>query len=98
MVVSDWGLPVPALDGEAVAGEECNGLAELSGGDQIGTAASDGGAGAVTDDGAGRGMERRSATVQASATEAGIGSQRLCFLAQEAGHGKPRIALSRHES
>ena len=30
--------------------------------------------------------------------EAGIGSQRLCFLGQKAGHGEPWIALRRHGS
>ena len=75
----------PAFDGEPVADEESDGFAQLPGGDQIGTAA-------------GRGMARQSGDGADLGRETGIGSQRLCFLAQEAGHGKPRIALRRHGS
>ena len=90
--------PDPALDGEAVAGEERDGLAKLPGGDQFGTAAGDGGAGAVTDDVGRQGNGEEVGDGVDLGHEAGIGSQRLCFLGQEAGHGEPWIALSRHGS
>jgi len=90
--------PDPALDGDPVAGEERDGLTKLPGGDHLGTAAGDGGAGAVTDDVGRQGNGEEVGDGVDLGHEAGIGSQRLCFLGQEAGHGEPWIALSRHGS
>ena len=86
----------PAFDGEPVAGEESGGLAQLPGGDEIGTAARHGGAGAVADDGGGQGDGEPVGGGVDLGSEAGIGFQGLSFLGQEVGHGEPRIAPRGH--
>ena len=88
----------PAFDGEPVAGEESDGLAKLPGGDQIGTAAGDGGAGAVTDDGGRQGDGEAVGDKADLGSEAGIGFQGHCDVGEEGGQGEQRIALRRHES
>ena len=88
--------PGPLYDGEPVAGEESGGLAEIPGGDQIGTAARHGGAGAVADDGGRQGDGEAIGGGADLGSEGGIRFQSVCFLGQKVGHGEPRIALRRH--
>ena len=78
-----------------MAGEESDGLAKLPGGDQIGTAAGDGGAGAVTDDGGRQGDGEAVGDKADLGSEAGIGFQGLCDVGEEGGQGEQRIALRR---
>ena len=71
-------------------------LAELSGGDQVGTAARDGGAGTVADDVGGQGDGEALGDGADLGSEARIGSQGLCFVGEEAGHGEPSVAMTGH--
>ena len=87
----------PAFDGEPVACEKRDGPAQLPGGDQVGTAAGDGGAGAAADDGGRQGDGQAVGDGADLGSEAGIGLQRLCVVGEEGGQGEPRIALNGHD-
>ena len=71
-------------------------MAELPGGDEIGAAPGDGGAGAVADDGGRHGDGEALGDGVDLGGEVRIGFQSVCFGGQEAGEGEPWIALSRH--